>query len=50
MPAALLSQLTQDMEDKTLRYSSVPEIDKIALEKAIPERIDYGFTNSNRDS
>ena len=46
----LLTEINRKIQSFT-HYNSVRRgIDKKALESAIPRRIDYGFTNTNRDT
>jgi len=50
MGSSLPSGLIEELRKKKLFYAKLCGIDRDALEKAIPRRIDYGFTNTNRET
>jgi hypothetical protein len=50
MDPSLFSEICEDLHTKKPFYVKLDGLDRNALERAIPRRIDYGFTNTNRES
>jgi hypothetical protein len=50
MDPSLPPELVEELNKKKPFYAKLNGIDRNALERAIPRRIDYGFTNTNQEA